>query len=95
MQGNGAEMMRLAACLATENGIRICAPVHDAFLIMAPIDRLPVDIERMCACMEEASALVLNGFGLRTDKHVFLYPDHYSDPKGRGKEMLARISELL
>jgi hypothetical protein len=95
MQANGAEMMRLAACLATENGILVCAPVHDAFLITAPIDRLPADVERMRAYMEEASAVVLNGFRLRTDQHVFLYPNHYADPKGRGNEMLARVSELL
>ena len=30
MQANGAEMMRIAACLATERGIEVCAPVHDA-----------------------------------------------------------------
>ena len=40
MQANGAEMLRLAACLATERGIEVCAPVHDAFLICAPLDRL-------------------------------------------------------
>jgi DNA polymerase I len=35
MQANGAEMLRLAACLAIERGIEVCAPVHDAFLICA------------------------------------------------------------
>jgi DNA polymerase-1 len=40
MQANGAEMMRLAACLATERGIEVFAPVHDAFLICAPLNRL-------------------------------------------------------
>ena len=30
MQANGAEMMRIAACLATEAGLEVCAPVHDA-----------------------------------------------------------------
>ena len=49
----------------------------------------------MRAYMEEASAVVLDGFRLRTDVHTFLYPDHYSDPKGRGKEMLGVVSELL
>ena len=32
MQANGAEMLRLACWLATERGIEICAPVHDAVL---------------------------------------------------------------
>ena len=31
MQANGAEMMRLAACLATERGIEVCAPVTTPF----------------------------------------------------------------
>jgi DNA polymerase-1 len=39
MQGNGAEMLRLACCLATERSIEVCAPVHDAVLICAPFDR--------------------------------------------------------
>src|SRR5262249_22363451 len=36
MQGNGAEMMRMAAILVTEAGISLCAPVHDALLIEGP-----------------------------------------------------------
>jgi DNA polymerase-1 len=36
MQSNGAEMLRIACCLATERGIEVCAPVHDALLIEAP-----------------------------------------------------------
>ncbi len=38
MQANGAEMMRLACSLATEAGITVCCPVHDAILIEAPTD---------------------------------------------------------
>jgi DNA polymerase I len=48
MQANGAEMLRIACCLGTENGIRICAPIHDAVLIIAPIDQLEADIAAMC-----------------------------------------------
>jgi hypothetical protein len=54
MQANGAEMMRIAACLATESGIAVCAPIHDAFLIMAPLERLEEDAARMRAVMAEA-----------------------------------------
>jgi DNA polymerase I len=35
-------MMRIAAIAATEAGIEVCCPVHDAFLISAPIDRMMV-----------------------------------------------------
>ena len=61
-------MMRLAACFATEAGIRICCPVHDAFLIEAPDYRIGEEVERMRACMDRASRAVLGGFdwGART-----------------------------
>jgi hypothetical protein len=95
MQANGAEMLRLACCLGTEGGISICAPVHDAILIQAPLERLDEDITRMRAYMAEASRIVLGGFQLRTDRHVFRYPKHYSDPKGRGRLMLETVMKLL
>ena len=36
MQAHGAELMRVAAILATEAGIEVVAPVHDSFLFSAP-----------------------------------------------------------
>jgi len=93
MQANGAEMLRLACCLGTENGIRICAPVHDAVLITAPIDQLAADVARMRDYMAAASRTVLSGFALQTDEKTVLYPDHYSDK--RGQEMFAKILKLL
>src|SRR5262249_22791319 len=44
MQANGAEMLRLGCCLATERDIRICVPVHDAILIEAPIDQIEAGV---------------------------------------------------
>ena len=46
---------------------RGCAPVHDAVLICAPLDRLEADIAGMRAAMAEASRIVLDGFELGTD----------------------------
>jgi hypothetical protein len=92
MQAHGAEMMRLAACLATERGIVVCCPVHDAFLIEAYTDRIEVETERMRACMREASELVLPGFPLRTDAKIVRYPERYSDPRGRHMwELVGRL----
>jgi len=83
MQANGAEMLRLACCFATECGIRVCAPIHDAILIEAPIDNLESAVEKAQKAMAEASAIVLNGFALRTDVKVIRYPDRYEDRRGR------------
>jgi DNA polymerase I len=78
MQSTGSDMMRLAAVAATESGIDICCPVHDAFLLIAPIERLDVDIERMCRIMEYAGEKLI-GFKVRAecDEKIFRYPDHY------------------
>jgi hypothetical protein len=80
MQANGAEMMRLASCFAIERGIKVCASMHDAFLIEAP-DRDAKDTTKaMLDCMREASRAVLDGFELRADIDKgmsFSYPERY------------------
>ena len=93
MQGNGSEMLRLACCLATERGIEVCAPLHDAILICAPIDRLDDAIATTRTAMAEASRVVLSGFELGTDVSVTRWPDRYMDP--RGKLMWGRVIGLL
>jgi hypothetical protein len=82
LQANGAEMLRLACCLATERGITVCAPVHDALLIeasAAEIDAAVADCQR---AMQEASELVLPGFPLRTEAKIVRWPDRFLDPRG-------------
>jgi DNA polymerase-1 len=93
VQANGAEMLRIACCLATERGVEVCAPVHDAVLICAPLERLEADIASTQAAMAEASRAVLVGFELRTDVSTTRYPDHYMDP--RGAVMWDRVTKLL
>jgi DNA polymerase I len=100
MQSNGAEILRLACCLGTERGIRICAPIHDAILIEAPLERLEADIAAMRAAMAEASRIVLDGFELITecpDTGVFPQtiraPQRYMDE--RGAEMWNTVVDLV
>src|SRR5262249_41686047 len=93
MQANGAEMLRLACCLATERGIRVCAPVHDALLVEAPVGEINAVVKRTRQARREASGLVLPGFPLRTDAKVAHYPDRYSDE--RGQKMWETVLTLL
>jgi DNA polymerase-1 len=93
MQANGAEMLRLACCLATERGIEVCAPVHDAMLVCAPLGRLETEVTAMRSCMAEASRVVLSGFGLATDAYIIKYPERYMDP--RGAVMWDRVTRLI
>lgn len=82
MQANGAEMLRLAGCLSTERGIQVCAPIHDAFLIEAPLPDLDEAVDAAQEAMEDASEVVLGGFRLRSEAKVVPYPDRYMDPRG-------------
>jgi DNA polymerase-1 len=93
MQANGAEMLRLASCLATERGVEVCAPVHDAVLICAPVDCLEAEIGRMRAAMADASRIVLAGFELRTDVIRVLHPQRFHDP--RGTLMWDKVLDLI
>lgn len=79
MQANGAEMLRLACCLLTEESIQVCAPVHDALLIEAPLEALDAAIATTQELSAQASEAVLDGFRLRSDAKVVRYPDGYMD----------------
>ncbi|MGA2255665.1 MAG: DNA polymerase, partial [Thermoguttaceae bacterium] len=93
LQANGGEMLRLACCEATEQGITVCAPVHDALLIEAPLDEIDETVRRCQEIMCEASRVILDGFALRTEALVIRYPDRYMDK--RGKAMWEAIWELI
>jgi hypothetical protein len=93
MQANGAEMMRIAAIAATEAGIEVCAPIHDAFLITAPLERLDDDVRHMCEIMSKAGSCVTGGLPIRTDARVIRYPDRYIDE--RGIDMWNRVVRLV
>ena len=93
MQAHGAECLRIACCLATERGVPVCAPVHDAVLICSPLNRLDHDVAMMREAMAEASRAVLGGFELRTDVRLVKYPDRYMD--ARGQVMWDTVMRLL
>src|SRR5262249_19753357 len=82
MQANGAEMLRTACVLATERGISVCAPVHDALLVEGPADAIDEVGRATQESMARASEIVLDGFRVGTDAKVVRYPDRYMDPRG-------------
>lgn len=93
MQANGAEMLRLACCFATERGIRVCAPVHDAILVEAPLAELKETVGSVQEVMAQASSVVLDGFRLRSDVKIITPPDRYND--ARGQQMWATVWDLI
>ena len=94
MQANGAEMLRIACILMTEAGIRVCAPVHDAVLIEAPLEELEARVQQAQDLMIEASRQVLGGFTLTTDADIYRYPERYRDEE-RGGAFWDKVMGLL
>ena len=94
MQAGGAEMMRLACCEATEAGLMICAPIHDALLLEAPAEDIDAQIPQLTNIMQHASELVLGeGRICGVDVDKVIYPDRYSDE--RGEVMWDRVMDIL
>ncbi len=94
MQANGAEMLRIACIRMTEAGIRVCAPVHDAVLIEAPLEELEARVQQAQDLMSEASRQVLGGFALTTDADIYRYPERYRDEE-RGGKFWDKVMDLL
>jgi DNA polymerase-1 len=95
MQSNGAEMMRLATRLCVDDGIFLCASVHDALLIMAPLDQFDDHVARTQKHMADASEVVLGGrLRLRTGSTEVKYPARYMDEK-RGGKMWHSVMKLI
>ena len=98
IQAAGADILRIACILAARHGIKLLAPVHDAVLIEAPIERIEADVALMQEIMRRASRVVLNADAggtheLRTDVEIVRYPERYSDE--RGAAIWDRVLQLL
>ena len=94
MQANGAEMLRLACCLATERGVQVCRPGARRAADRGgrgPGSRTPSrpPARRWPRRAGRCSA----GFELATEAKVIRWPDRYSDP--RGEVMWQRVMAIL
>jgi DNA polymerase-1 len=98
MQAGGADMMRLAAIAAYEAGIHICAPVHDAFWIAAPLPELDDALATMVRIMERAGREVA-GIPIPVEvAAVVRSPQCFGDvrkPDAKGQAMWNEIKSLL
>lgn len=89
-------MLRLAAIAITAKGIRVCCPVHDAFLVEAPVSEIDEVVESVQLSMAEASAVILGGPQIRTDVDIFKYPNRYVERDGTAMwELVTGLADLL
>lgn len=82
IQGDSAEMLRLAARIAQHQGITLCAPLHDALLIESDMGDINRAVSITKKAMQDASAIVLDGFRITVDTEVYAYPNRFYDKDG-------------
>jgi DNA polymerase family A len=94
IQSTGAEILHVASVLAERRGIRIVAPIHDAFVAEAEVrdaEEVSIALDRV---MRDASRVVLRGYELRTDMQPIIRGGGRFFDK-RGLAMWTTVTELL
>jgi DNA polymerase I-like protein with 3'-5' exonuclease and polymerase domains len=93
MQGNGAEMLRLAACRLCDAGIVPCMLIHDGILLEARNDE---QVEHAIEIMRKAGQDVCNGLEIGVDVDQRLeHGARYQDKRPLARQMWATIMGVL
>jgi DNA polymerase I len=93
IQSTGAEILHVACILGERRGIHIVAPVHDALMAEADLDQADDVSAALDRVMCDASAIVLQGYELRTDCQIIRPGERYFDD--RGEKMWNTVEKLL
>jgi hypothetical protein len=84
IQAHAAEMLRWACSLATDRGLLVNCPIHDALLVEGPLDDVEGLVSAADRAMGDAASIVLDGPRLGTDSKVVPWPDRFRDDDGWG-----------
>jgi len=95
VQAAAADVMRIVAIRALEAGIRICAIVHDEFVIEARDSDIDQAVEMMCEIMVKATEDVV-GTSIPVDCYVLRHGDPYYDEDGEAdfKMLMGMLEEI-
>jgi hypothetical protein len=93
VQTTGADILRTACILADAHGIEMLATAHDAVLLQAPDDDIEAAATVMADCMQRASAIMTDGFKLRTSLEIRRAGDRFVEERGR--RTLAIVDRFL
>ncbi|WP_157054146.1 DNA polymerase [Ruegeria sp. 6PALISEP08] len=82
MQANGADCLRVAACEVTEAGHRICAPVHDALVLIGDAETIHEEARQVAAIMTRAATTIAR-IEVPVDCAITMPGERYNEPRGR------------
>jgi DNA polymerase family A len=93
IQSTGAEVLHVACILAERRGIEVVAPVHDAIMAEAPLDRIEDVSIALDRVMRDAAAVVLRGYELPTDVQPVRPGERFYEE--RGEAMWETVTRLV
>ena len=93
IQSTASEILHVACILAERRGLEVVAPVHDAFMIEAPLEHEKEASAALDRVMRDASAVVLRGYELPSDVQPIRPDGRYFDKRGR--EMWETVTRLV
>jgi hypothetical protein len=93
IQAVAAEVLHVASILAERRGIPLVAPIHDALVAEADLDRADEVSAALDRVMCDASIVVLRGYELQTDEQIVRPGNRFFDKNGL--EMWNTIRRLL
>jgi hypothetical protein len=93
IQAHAAEMLRWACSLATDSGLMVNCPVHDALSVEGPLDDVEGFVSRARQAMGDAAGIVLDGPRLDADVKVTRWPGRFRDDDGW--ETWCRITRMI
>ena len=94
VQGNGADMLRLALMKLEMDGIHVIAHIHDAVLIEAEAHDIHAAVATTQEAMRWASEQILPGFPLQSDVKIVTWPNRYMDEE-RGTNFWNLVMTLI
>jgi DNA polymerase I len=93
IQSTAAEVLHAACILAERRRIEVVAPVHDAIMAEAGLDKVEDMSVALDRVMRDASAVVLRGYELPTDVRLVQPGEQFYEE--RGKDMWDTITRLV
>jgi DNA polymerase I-like protein with 3'-5' exonuclease and polymerase domains len=78
IQGAGADILRAAATMMDDEGIKVLAMIHDAVLIESGTDTIDQSAKIVQDCWRKASKSILGGFELDSDVEIVRHPDTFA-----------------
>ena len=95
MQSAATHCLQLAMMEGWDAGLKICCPIHDAWVLECPTEKVDETVSLGEQILMEASSTVLDGFVIGVDTDICNYPDRIGSAEPGAIEMWDKIRNIV